>query len=539
MMRGGGPSRWLVLAVLLGVLLRMAHVVPHDFPLNDGGLFAAMAEDIRAAGFHLPAVSSYNGERIPFGYSPLGFYLVAILVELTGLTSVELLRWVPLAATVLTVPAFALLARRMIGDGAALVAAVAAFSLLPRSFTWLLMGGGLTRSLGFLFTILGLHQGMLLFTSGGRPRHAAGVAVCAALVAMSHLGTLPFFAFSYALLLLSYGRNRPVLIASAAAAIGAVLLASPWWVTVFAQHGLEPFRAAQATGGSAFSDPETRARVLNALARFGLGTTGEPFFPVILVLAIAGGVRQLPSGSLLLPFWWIGTLLLDQRAGATYAALPVSLLAGIGAAHVLSPLLRYPRLRQAGAVAVIAYCAVAAMVTDPERGGEGRLLTPLPADQRAALRWVARATQRDAAFLVVPDRAWQADRLAEWFPVLAERQSVATVQGSEWLPGHEFQERVEEYDSLRQCTRAAPNCLERWEERTGRRFTHLIVPRNQPFPCCSGLLSGLSGHPEWQLLYQGSGAWIYERTGLRSAGTRARGAPLRSSAAPRGGPAPG
>ena len=145
---------------------------------------------------------------------------------------------------------------------------------------------------------------------------------------MSHLGTLPFFAFSNAILLLSYGRSRRVLIASAAATIGAVLLASPWWVTVVAQHGLEPFRAAQATGGSACSDPETRARVLNALARFGLGTTGEPFFPVILVLAIAGGVRQLPSGSLLLPFWWIGTLLLDQCAGATYAALPLSLLAG-------------------------------------------------------------------------------------------------------------------------------------------------------------------------------------------------------------------
>jgi hypothetical protein len=538
MRRAGGPTRWLVPALILGVVIRMGHVLPHDFPLNDGGLFAAMADDIRAAGFHLPTVTSYNGEHIPFGYSPLGFYLVAGLAGITGLASIELLRWVPLGVTVLTVPAFALLARRILGNTAALVAAVVAFSLLPRSFTWLLMGGGLTRSLGFMFTILGLHQGMVLFASG-RARHAAGVAVCAALVAMSHLGTLPFFTLSYALLFLAYGRSRRGLLQSVVAAVGALLLASPWWATVLVQHGLEPFRAAQATGGSALVDPDARARVLNALARFGLGTTGEPFFPVILVLAIAGAFVQLPAGSLLLPLWWVLTLLVDQRAGTTYAAVPVSLLAGSGVARALLPPLRPPRLRHAVAAALLAYCAAAAMVTDPGRGGEGRLLTPLPADQRAALRWIARGTPRDAAFLVLPDRAWQADRLAEWFPVLARRRSIATVQGSEWLAGHEFERRVEEYDSLRQCSRSTAGCLRRWEARTGRRFTHLIVPQSRPFPCCSGLLAGLAADSGWRLRYSGSGARIYERTDLRSAGTRARGAPLRSSAAPRGAPAPG
>jgi hypothetical protein len=534
-----GPLVWLTLAVVLGMAVRAALVLPHDFPLNDGGLFAAMADDLRVGNFRLPGITSYNAEGIPYGYPPLGFYLIAAIAELTGAGTVELLRWVPLVVTALTVPAFALLARRLIGEGVELVAAVLAFSLIPRSFTWLVMGGGLTRSLGILFTILGLHQAMLLF-AGGRARHAAGVAACAALVALSHLGTLPFFALSYGLLLLAYGRNGRALGWSAAAAVGAVVLASPWWLSVVLQHGVEPFLAAQATGGSAFAEPRARARVLNALARLGLGTTGEPFFPVILVLAIAGGVALLPVRQIMLPAWWVLTLLLDQRAGSTYATLPVSLLAGIGAARVLLPVFGATRpLRAAAAAALVVYCAAAALVTDPERGGEGRVLTPLPAPQRKALDWIARETPPDAAFLVVPDRSWQTDRLAEWFPVLTRRRSVATVQGSEWLPEGEFERRVKEYDSLKACIRGSAGCLDRWAARTGKRFTHVVVPWVEPWPCCKSLVTSLASDSEWTLRYQGAGARIYERAPLTSAGTPARSAQPRSSAARRGGRDPG
>jgi hypothetical protein len=534
-----GPFHWLTVAVLVGMLVRVALVLPHDFPLNDGGLFAAMTDDLRIAGFRVPAVSSYNGEQIPFGYSPLGFYLVGGLAELTGLGSIELLRWVPLVATAFTVPAFALLARRVVGEGAVLIAAVLAFGLVPRSFTWLLMGGGLTRSLGLLFALLGLHQAMLFFASG-RARHAAGVAAAAALVALSHLGTVPFFALSYGLLLLAHGRNRRAVLGSLGAAAAAVLLASPWWLSVVLQHGLEPFRAAQATGGTAFAEPEARARVLNALARFGLGTTGEPFFPVILVLAIAGGVALLPGGRVLLPAWWVLTLLLDQRAGSTYATLPVSMLAGVGAVRVLLPALGARLMLRAAAVAaLVLYCAAAALVTDPERGGEGRSLTPLPAPQRDALRWIARATPASAAFLVVPDRGWETDRFAEWFPVLAKRHSVATVQGSEWLAGGEFDRRVEEYDSLKACTRASVRCLERWARRSGRRFTHVVVPRTTLWPCCEPLLTALAADPHWVLRYAGAGARVFERVGVTAGESRGDGGPPPSSAARRGDRGPG
>ena len=99
------------LALLLAFAIRAWHVLSQDFPLNDGGLFYAMARDIQAVGYRLPAFTSYNGDGIPFGYSPLGFYLAALLDQATTLTLTDALRWIPLVASCLVVVVFAALAR--------------------------------------------------------------------------------------------------------------------------------------------------------------------------------------------------------------------------------------------------------------------------------------------------------------------------------------------------------------------------------------------------------------------------------------------
>src|SRR3954468_24754441 len=149
--RAGRDLRYpvaLALAVALGIAVRAYHVLSQDFPLNDGGLFFAMVRDLQAAHYHLPAFTSYNDAGIPYGYSPLGFYLAGLLDDLTPLTLIDLFRWLPLTVSALTVVAFAWLARGLLSSRAAVVVSVLAFSLVPRSFIWMLMGGGLTRSLG-------------------------------------------------------------------------------------------------------------------------------------------------------------------------------------------------------------------------------------------------------------------------------------------------------------------------------------------------------------------------------------------------------
>jgi len=88
----------LIAAVLLGAAVRTYHVLSHGFPLNDGGLFFSMVRDLQAAHYRLPAFTSYNDAGIPYAYSPLGFYLAALVNDWTPLSLVDVFRWLPLVA---------------------------------------------------------------------------------------------------------------------------------------------------------------------------------------------------------------------------------------------------------------------------------------------------------------------------------------------------------------------------------------------------------------------------------------------------------
>ena len=106
-------------------------------------------------------------------------------------------------------------------------------------------------------------------------------------------------------------------------------------------HGFAPFIAAGATGGTVFGTH--RGEALTKLAFFGLGTA-EPLFPLIGALAILGAFATLTRRGAFLPLWWLTIILLDTRAGATYASIPVALLAGLAITEVIVPIIVRPPL---------------------------------------------------------------------------------------------------------------------------------------------------------------------------------------------------
>ena len=121
--------------------------------------------------------------------------------------------------------------------------------------------------------------------------------------------------------------------------VGMLLLTAPWWATVVSMHGVGPFLAARATGGTIFSDVgASHEPALGFLSRIILGNTGEGRFPIIWILALLGVVWCVRERRALLPVWWATILLLDTRAGSTYSAAPVAMLAGLAAVHLLWPL---------------------------------------------------------------------------------------------------------------------------------------------------------------------------------------------------------
>ena len=147
----------IIAAVGLGFGIRAAHILSASFPLNDGGLFYAMTREIQDGMFRLPETTSYNASALPFTYSPVGLYVAGLIDNITPFSLIDLFRLLPLAYTTASVFAFYLLARRILPSRVAVVAATFAFALVPRSFIWLLMGGGVTRALGLLLAILALH----------------------------------------------------------------------------------------------------------------------------------------------------------------------------------------------------------------------------------------------------------------------------------------------------------------------------------------------------------------------------------------------
>jgi 4-amino-4-deoxy-L-arabinose transferase-like glycosyltransferase len=132
----------LLVVTLLGAAVRLSPLTASGYPLNDGGLFVRMSQDLLGNGFSIPATSTYNGEAIPFAYPPLGLFLTAAVVRLTGMSAVDVLRVLPGLISVACILAFYLLAAELLRSRWRGVIASAAFALLPRSYLWLVVGGG-------------------------------------------------------------------------------------------------------------------------------------------------------------------------------------------------------------------------------------------------------------------------------------------------------------------------------------------------------------------------------------------------------------
>jgi hypothetical protein len=524
-------------ALLLGIALRAYLVLSQPLPLNDGGLFYVMTRELQANGFRLPQVTEYNGLHIAYGYPPLGFYLAGLL-DVAGLSLDGAFRLVPLVATSLTVVAFYLLARQLLSRPAEAVAATAIFAVSPRSFVWMLMGGGVTRAPGFLFALLALYE-VVRFCRTNRWRHVATATLFSALTLLSHLGTAPFVAISSLLLLAAYARPpRRAVAAALLIGVGAAILSAPWWATVMLRHGLAPFQAALGSGEGIFTNGEVRHRVIGWLARFGEPLTSEPLFPLIAALGVIGALASVTRRRLVLPIWWVAILLFDARQGPTFATVPVAMLGGIAIVDVLLPaLLAGDRLQNVPpsrgrrwlAAAVLAFLAIygtaGAVSRDPDLGREQRFLYSLAPGDRIAMRWIAEHTPSNSHFLIITGGAngWSADRTSEWFPVYTGRVSVATAQGYEWVPGRDqFRSRRLAFEAFQRCAPRTVACLDSLSQAENIPFTHVYVSRldpRVPFDCCVSLKSSLARDGRYDEVYRGAdGGAVFARRDVISQG---------------------
>ncbi|MCK9519915.1 MAG: hypothetical protein M0R74_12960, partial [Dehalococcoidia bacterium] len=302
---------------------------------------------------------------------------------------------------------------------------------------------------------------------------------------------------------------------------------------------VDPFLAAQQAGGSVISDGNVRLYVGLSLAR--VVASSEPWYPLLGTLGFLGALVSLAMRRYYLVGWWLAVIVLDPRAFPTLATLPVSLLAGIAVAEVLVPVLRrfapppdapggtsdggngrlralpmeFARLAKSPAMVVagilLVFAITGALVTKPGLAGEGYYLKPLSGSEREAMTWIAENTDPSARVLVVPRGSWEMDKEGEWFPVLAGRVSVATVQGFEWISGEGYRDRQDLYWDAYECGFRTTSCLDQWmRDYPEAVFTHVYVPRFEGVQCCSTLTQSLNQDSRYTRVYNDDGGTIWE-----------------------------
>jgi hypothetical protein len=454
------PTLALLAAAILGLYVRLNPVLQTDFPLNDGSLFVLMSQELVQGHFRLPEFTGYNLSQIPYAYPPLGFYLAASIARISSWDMLSIFRFLPALLSWLTIPAFFLAAKRLLKSTATLSIAVIIFALIPRSWLWLIMGGGLTRSLGLFFSILSIYFGHRLFTEH---KGLLTTILCYTLAVLSHPEALIFAALGLVFLYLVYDRSLTGFRDLALVGGGALLLSAPWWLTVILRHGFNTFLAAGETSGFTMG-------FLEKLIVFDI--TGESSPAVFAVLSLVGVFSSLSKQKYFLPLLTGVTIIFLQRSGPNFLMFPIAILAAIGIGevllvatekHQLQDQFSGPARQKLTTLSKIMLGFLLVNLLYSTLSVSGSPDSPLHAvqpEEAEVMAWIKENTPADGNFLVISDKFWWEDLHGEWFPVLAERHSVNTLQGAEWLPGEAFNQALTWRAAAEFCLDQPAGCLE-------------------------------------------------------------------------------
>ncbi len=467
-------------AVLIGAFLYLYPPWLAGFPINDGGLFYTMIRAIQHAGFRLPTYVDYNGLNIPFAYPPLALYLGAALSSVLQLDPITILHWLPAVILILTSIIFWALAGRLLDSPIAAGFATCLYVLTPRSMTWLVMGGGLTRSIGqagLLLTVLCVHA---LYTRKQR-RYVVWSIISSSVVVLSHPEAALHALAACLLLWVILGRSRESTRATALVGLGTLLVTSIWWAPVILRHGIGPFLSAGATGAES-----SVARVIPLLMTF----SEEPMMTIIPVLGLVGMAAQLVRKQYLLPAWFVLAFLIEPRSAATVAIVPCVLMAASALHAYILPAIAgvEPGLAGNNGRGPMAHWAVrgllgflcAYMLVMAVYAGMQLAQVHVTSEDRAAFTWIGSHTPSTSRFLILTGGAEMfCSPVQEWFPALTGRVSESTLQGHEWTSEGTFPERQSTLQQIQLCVgQDEPRaCIGEQVARLGLQYDYVYITR--------------------------------------------------------------
>jgi hypothetical protein len=501
------------LAIILGAFIRFSPTILSGFAINDGGMFAAMIDDLKTSGYALPAFTSYNGLNIPYAYPPLGFYFGRIAADLLRLSSVEISRWLPAFFAALSVPAFYLLASRLMKTRLHAAIATLIFALMPRAMSWFVMGGGITRSPGQFFMLLTLACAVRLYKDN-RLKDILWTGLFGSLAVLSHPEVAIHTAAGCLLFWLMLGHTRRSFLNSIQVAALVLVLTAPWWATVISLHGLAPLLSASQTGQNLWA--------VFHLVFFSF--TQEIYATPIAILAIIGFGLGIIRRDYLLPIWLVVPFVVEGRSATAAAAVPLAMLAASAFLDIVLSGLRSAKGKDISGeqvtpveigvlIYLFTYLSFSAYLFSSQIS-----VSSLNAPDLEAMQWVSQNTPGNSTFLVLTgSRALQCDAVSEWFPTLAQRKSIYTVQGTEWTLGKGFGGFVQKAGAIQACLSADATCV--MDLTKTDKYNYIYLSKNLRTDNCEPLqypqsfslfVEALRATPGLNVVYETTSAIVYQ-----------------------------
>jgi hypothetical protein len=506
---------FLILTFVFGVTVRVFPVFRNSFPLVDGGMFYTMIKDLQAGNFFLPEVTTYNQAQIPFAYPPLAFYIAGLLNTVFNISILNILKWLPVSISILNIPLFYFFSKKFLDSEPRAALATIIFALTPNSYWWNIVGGGLTRSLGTFFftaTLLCVHQ---MYQRRTKAWVVAAI-ISAAGSVLSHPAWALHAIVASILLFWFFGKDKQGIVLSAIVALGVLVLTSPWWMTVLQHHGLTALINASQV---------THSRLLFWTVFFALSFTGE-YTPVIAVFGIIGFFMYFAKKDYFLIMWVLLCLFIDPRGGLPVSIFPFSIMAvtvftdGI-APRLLSantgtpsPELWMDALKIISGKLFFGFF-ILLFVYNAFQVSNTLSHQVLGAEEIKAIEWVREKTNSNSRFLIFDEQGNPLlSPLTEWFPALAERRSIATIQGTEWLAGkNHYNNQYTVIMDIHQCLYREVECIYKLQDGLPDQYDYILLSSNyqEGNNVRLPLFVSLDESPGFTLVYESSAIQIFQR----------------------------
>ncbi|MCA9392098.1 hypothetical protein KC614_02745, partial [candidate division WWE3 bacterium] len=281
-----------------------------------------------------------------------------------------------------------------------------------------------------------------------------------ALTILSHPEISVFLLITLGLYFVFEVKNRGILMWFLGSFVVAALLITPWFWGVYSQHGIMPFLAAINSGNASYwgSGPAIALLTFDFIGYNGLYLFGGIGLLGLLIIIL--------KKRYFFFVWPLVIAVINYRSFGHFVPIFFGLYVGVGLIDVVVVGLTDWIHKQGKswstetimkATVFAVYLGAIYYVSASFMGIIPRMSTyhTLDANNREAMYWVTLNTPVQSRFLVLDVwafRNWPIDMVSEWFPYVADRSSIMTIQGREWLPDFGFSKTYTDAIQLAKCS---------------------------------------------------------------------------------------